>query len=58
MFNVLQNYDIRPEDRDDPVLYHRIAETFKWAYAARTKMGDPADPTITDFMTEVWLKRG
>ena len=31
----------------------RIAESFKWAFGARTEMGDPQDEDITDFVNEV-----
>ena len=34
----------------DPVFYHRLVETFKWAYAARSNLGDPFDQEITDFI--------
>ena len=35
---------------EDPVFYHRLVESFKWAYAARTNLGDPFDEEITDFI--------
>ena len=38
------------------MLYHRIIEAFKWAYAKRTEMGDPEDSDITEFVTEVTLQ--
>ena len=34
----------------DPVFYHRLVETFKWAYAARSNLGDPFDQEITEFI--------
>lgn len=37
-------------------MYHRIAEAFKWAYAERTDLGDPADPEITKQVNEVSCK--
>ncbi len=33
--------------------YSRVAESFKWAYALRTELGDPSDPDITDLINEV-----
>ena len=48
ILNILDNYKIKPED-DSPLLYHRIVEAFKWAYAQRTKLGDPVgDPKIRE----------
>ena len=38
------------EEEPDPVFYHRLVETFKWAYAARSNLGDPFDEEITDFI--------
>ena len=52
ILNILKHFDISPED-DTPLLYHRITEAFKWAYAERTKLGDPADPAITKEMKNV-----
>ncbi len=52
ILNILQHYDVGPGD-DQPVLYHRIVEAFKWAYAVRTRLGDPADPEITEEVNEV-----
>ena len=53
ILNILDNYNIRPED-DAPLLYHRIAESFKWAYAKRTKLGDfLGDDSIADIVNEL-----
>ena len=45
--SVLKYYGISPADNDAPVLYQRMVEAFKWAYAGRSKLGDPDDPEIT-----------
>ncbi len=55
ILNILQHYKISPGDDRYPVLYHRIIEAFKWAYAVRTKLGDPADEEITDMVNEVCI---
>ena len=37
-----------PEQEESEVLYyHRLVESLKWAYAERSKLGDPADANIT-----------
>jgi gamma-glutamyltranspeptidase/glutathione hydrolase/leukotriene-C4 hydrolase len=41
ILNMLDLYQIKPKD-DNPLLFHRIVETFKWAYALRTELGDGA----------------
>ncbi|CAG7728227.1 unnamed protein product [Allacma fusca] len=38
---------------DSVIVYHRIIEAFKHAYAKRTVLGDPFDPNITDFINKV-----
>lgn len=55
---MLKNYNITVSDADNPLLSHRIAETFKWVFALRTKLGDPFDDDITDIIDEVvrWCK--
>ena len=38
MMNVLE--ELVPVE-DDRIMWQRIIETFKWAYAKRTELGDP-----------------
>ena len=52
ILNILKHFQISPGD-DVPLLYHRMAEAFKWAYAERTKLGDPADPEIREEIDHV-----
>jgi gamma-glutamyltranspeptidase/glutathione hydrolase/leukotriene-C4 hydrolase len=53
VFNVMKHYGLTPEDGEYPLLFHRLAETFKWTYAHRTKLGDPGDPEITAFIDQL-----
>lgn len=53
ILNILDNFNIRPGD-DIPLLYHRMVEAFKWAFATRTELGDPVgDPDIRDQVNSV-----
>jgi gamma-glutamyltranspeptidase len=52
ILNILKHFNIGPKD-ENPLMYHRVAEAFKWAYAQRSKLGDPFDPEITTFVNEV-----
>lgn len=52
ILNILQHFNLGPKD-DVPLTYHRMAEAFKWAYAQRSKLGDPADEDIEDLVQEV-----
>ena len=36
---------------DDPVKFHRLIEAFKFAYARRMKMSDPAYHNMTEVST-------
>ena len=53
ILNILDTFNIKPGD--DPVLlYHRMVEAFKWAYAARTELGDPGgDEEIRERVREM-----
>ena len=35
------------------MLYHRITEAFKYAYAERSNLGDPFDKNITEIVHEI-----
>lgn len=50
VLNVMESYlGGSPDASDDPLTYHRIAESFKHAYAYRTRLGDPAYvPEVND----------
>ena len=53
ILNILDNFDIQPGD-DIPLLYHRMVEAFKWAFATRTELGDPVgDPDIREQVKSV-----
>jgi len=52
ILNILDLYNIQPQD-ENPLMYHRIIEAMKWAYAQRTKLGDPSDPEITDIVNQL-----
>ena len=57
----MQNYEVT---EPDPVFYHRLVESYKWAYAARTRLGDPADPeygeqvarTVEEMISQDWAR--
>lgn len=38
IMNILQGFI---SDTDDNTLWQRVVETFKWAFARRTELGDP-----------------
>ena len=55
ILNILDNFDIKENDVDDlPLLYHRMTEAFKWAFARRTLLGDPqGDESIADIVNNL-----
>ncbi len=53
ILNILEYYNISPANAGDPLMYHRIVEAFKWAYAYRSKIGDPEDPDITKIVNDI-----
>lgn len=60
ILNILRNYNITAKDFkeiDDAVLmYHRISEAFKFAFAHRSQMGDSAFVNITQLMSNLQSK--
>lgn len=54
ILNIIDNYKLTKSDKNDPLLFHRIVEAFKWAYALRTELGDPiGDVEIKDIVHEL-----
>eukprot|EP00095_Tigriopus_kingsejongensis_P011280 maker-scaffold14_size734282-snap-gene-1.21 protein:Tk11280 transcript:maker-scaffold14_size734282-snap-gene-1.21-mRNA-1 annotation:"gamma-glutamyltranspeptidase 1" len=55
IMNILKNYGFPSKGpiEETPLMFHRVAEAFKWAYAQRTKLGDPFDESITDFINQL-----
>jgi len=47
ILNIMENF---PIEEDDPLFYHRLVEAFKWAYGARSNLGDPNDKEITELV--------
>ena len=56
ILNILKFYELDQNPVEIPLLYHRITEAFKWAYASRSKLGDPSDLSIANFIDEVTIK--
>ena len=53
ILNIMENYNITALDQDDPLMYHRLVEAYKWGYAYRSKLGDPFDANITQVVNHV-----
>ena len=55
ILDILKWYRITPND-DQPLLYHRMIEAFKWGYGYRSRLGDPSDLEYRDTINEVRLE--
>ncbi|CAG7822031.1 unnamed protein product [Allacma fusca] len=58
ILRILDKYNFSPQSMkgskaDSVIVYHRIIEAFKHAYAKRTILGDPIDPDITATVNEL-----
>jgi len=52
VLNIMQQMPLlRPGD--EVLFYHHLVEAFKWAYAERSKLGDPQDDQITSEVREL-----
>ena len=47
---ILNIVDMFGDMEETNVFYQRIIESFKWAYGARSNLGDPFDDSITEFI--------
>ena len=47
ILNIIESFGPMEEDE---IFYHRLLEAFKWAYGARSNLGDPFDEEISDFI--------
>ena len=46
VLNIMQHFP-KEEEVGEVLWHHRLVEAFKWAYAERSKLGDPEDVNIT-----------
>lgn len=56
IINIMDEYGLNPGLKNDPLTYHRLTEAFKYAYAYRSKLGDPFDKNITQQVNQVQNK--
>ena len=52
ILDILKWYRITPDD-DQPLVYHRMIEAFKWGYGYRSRLGDPSDLEYRDKINQV-----
>lgn len=57
ILNIMKHYKVSPIDYGDPLMYHRLIEAFKYGYAFRSQLGDPADANITNVVNQVMCTR-
>ncbi|KAJ7387666.1 hypothetical protein OS493_001004 [Desmophyllum pertusum] len=61
ILNILKGYNMTTSDRDDlnssVLTYHRIVESFKFSYAWRSRLGDPAFNSTIDKVAKEMLKQ-
>ena len=55
ILNIMENYNVSKTDATDPLMYHRLVESFKYGYAYRSQLGDPSDSNITRLVNQVLL---
>jgi len=53
ILNIMENYNLTALDYNDPLMYHRLVEAYKWGYAYRSKLGDPFDANITHIVNHI-----
>ena len=53
ILNIIKNYNFNENTKEDSLFFHRITESLKFAYAQRSKLGDPKDAEITESIAEL-----
>jgi len=53
ILNIMENYNVTKLDTNDPLMHHRLVESFKYAYAYRSQIGDPSDKNITKLVDNI-----